>query len=68
MESGMLNEYKGRHGIFLLKRSDGNVQAYNGTVLLINETHIRLQLRDGKETDLLRSDILKVEWNNGGRQ
>jgi hypothetical protein len=67
VESGESNEYKGRTGIFLLKRSDGNVQAYNGTVLLINETHIRLRLRDGKECDLLRADILKVEWTNGGR-
>jgi hypothetical protein len=63
VDDGMLNKnYIGRQGLFLLKRTDGGVEAYNGIVLLINETHIRIRLRDGKETDLLRSDIQKVEW------
>jgi hypothetical protein len=68
VEDGWLNKnYIGRKGLFLLKRTDGGIEAYNGIVLFINETHIRIQLRDGKETDLLRTDIQKVEWQNGGK-
>ena len=57
----------GHSGVFLLTRLDGRIEAFNGKLLEQTATHYRIQLRDGKITDLLCSSIQKVEWADGGK-
>ena len=49
-------------GNFVLKRADGRVEVYSGNLVAMNATHYRVRIRDGREVDLLRSDVQKVEW------
>jgi hypothetical protein len=60
-------ELVGRKGNLILKRADGRVELYRGEIIGVNETHLRLRMYDGRETDLLKSDIQKIEWSNGGK-
>jgi hypothetical protein len=52
----------GKHGNFVLKRSDGRVETYSGELIGVSATHFTIRMRDGRECSLLRGDIQKVEW------
>ena len=52
----------GCRGNFILKRADGRVEAYTGNLDSVDETHLHVKLLNGREVDLLRVDIQKVEW------
>jgi len=49
-------------GNFVLKRADGRVEVYTGQLVAQNTTHFRVRVRDGREVELLRTDVQKIEW------
>jgi len=56
----------GKQGNFVLKRNDGRVEVYTGHLIGVNETHYTVRMKDGREADLLRTDVQKIEWLGDG--